>query len=457
MARDGAPTADRSGAAGKAVDGAPSRGTTKRRGSAPTGRDFRTDGARLRTDGVRLRTDGVRLRADGGRVRTSRGTRVPAPADQRRQFPPNCLDHGAPVPRAGLPKHSQSRIPGAVRPPDQPAPVRIEAVEQPHRPPNAADRCATEVSTEITRSRLATNAAVSAKSAISPMKSVSRYAAGAAGPPFCRLIKCTPGTSNSGASRSGPIERRRSTADRAGHMLARIAGPDDPDPKPLVVHRSQARVASGDLRRVGVQIGDPVGDVASCGPQRQRQAQHRAMQVERRQCLAVRHHLGDIRQAAHQPDQRPGRLQDDPQPARRRERRIAAELQVVPEPLLAVHQQSLALGRLAAPLRHAEVAIRRRHLRRLPAPFVLRPALGQVSPRQQRHRQVAMRVRIIRVQRQRPPVASYRFVQLPLLHQRGAQAVMRFLEIGVEVDRPAASAGGLVRADLAPATRCPGC
>ena len=85
--------------------------------------------------------------------------------------------------------------------------------------PSAAARCATAVSTEITRSRLATSAAVSAKSSISFMKSVSGKPAGAAGPPFCRLKHCTSDNSNSGANRLGSSERRRSTAARAREWL----------------------------------------------------------------------------------------------------------------------------------------------------------------------------------------------------------------------------------------------
>jgi hypothetical protein len=66
---------------------------------------------------------------------------------------------------------------------------------------------------------LATKAAVSAKSSISAMKSVSLNSAGAEGPSFCKLKKCNSGKSKNGASRSGVIERRRSVADAAGRFL----------------------------------------------------------------------------------------------------------------------------------------------------------------------------------------------------------------------------------------------
>jgi hypothetical protein len=69
--------------------------------------------------------------------------------------------------------------------------------------PIAPARCATEVSTEMTRSSAATIAAVSAKSATSPIGSNSP----AARAPFCRLTHRTPGTASSGAACSKRMER----------------------------------------------------------------------------------------------------------------------------------------------------------------------------------------------------------------------------------------------------------
>src|ERR1700720_1233798 len=76
-------------------------------------------------------------------------------------------------------------------------------------------RCATAVSTLITRSRVSTRAAVSAKSCRSSVKSCSSMprggqAASAAGGPFCNEMKRTPDMSPSGAKVSRVIERRLS-------------------------------------------------------------------------------------------------------------------------------------------------------------------------------------------------------------------------------------------------------
>ncbi len=88
------------------------------------------------------------------------------------------LDHRAPIAGSGLPEQPGRRIPGAVVAVLQPAPAAVEARQNPHRLAQGAARCATEVSTVMTRSRLATRAAVSAKSTSSGVQSMGRRGSG---------------------------------------------------------------------------------------------------------------------------------------------------------------------------------------------------------------------------------------------------------------------------------------
>ena len=106
--------------------------------------------------------------------------------------------------------------------------------------PSAPARWATAVSTEMTRSRLAISAAVSAKSPISPITSVSPNSAGAVGPSFCRLTKCTPGTATKGARSAGAIERLLSSAAPVGECSRELPAQTNPRAAPAGPSRRDA-------------------------------------------------------------------------------------------------------------------------------------------------------------------------------------------------------------------------
>src|SRR6185295_19131929 len=80
--------------------------------------------------------------------------------------------------------------------------------------PSAPARCATAVSTQMTRSSWLTTAAVSLKSSSSPPTSTQSTPAGTipavAAAPFCNDTNCTPATSSTGFSTDNSIERNRS-------------------------------------------------------------------------------------------------------------------------------------------------------------------------------------------------------------------------------------------------------
>ena len=224
----------------------------------------------------------------------------------------------------------------------------------------------------------------------------------------------------------------------------RVARPCQADPAPRKDHGSKAHPPGRDLQRVGLQIGaDRNG--GERGAESQRQAEHRAVQIEVRQGFAAPHHLIDPREALEQPDQGLRHLHDHAQPACRGQWRVAAELQGVAEALLGMDQQRPSRRRLPPPLRLGKVTPGLEHMRALPAPFVFLPARRHIPPRQQRHRQVVMRPRKVRLEVDSPLVAGARLVQPPQLLQRVAQVVVRLGKVRLEVDSPAAACNRLVQ------------
>ena len=228
--------------------------------------------------------------------------------DERGELRLDAFDDGSPVPRGfGCRKIVIVGYQGLSRRPVSQRQHGSKRSSSQTGLPSAPARWATEVSTEMTRSRLATSAAVSAKSPISPMQSVSGNSAGRRRAILLQADEVRPGTRNNGASRPA----RSSAGDRAPrparHVLARIARPHQPDADARLAQRGEPRPPGRHLRRIGVQVGHRAGNgVERRGPQRQRQAEHGAVQIEVRQCLAVRHHAVHARQAAEQSDQRPG-------------------------------------------------------------------------------------------------------------------------------------------------------
>ena len=178
---------------------------------------------------------------------------------------------------------------GVVSPSQRPAPIGRER-EQAPRPavPWRRRRCATAVSTAITRSASAITAAVSAEivQLAADMRHAPLAASGAASSPRTSrwmLMKLR---------RRGEQRRQTRECDRAIAIVdvAGIARPRDGDARPR--QRAEPRRPFGQARLVGRQIGDLRRHGVGLGLQRQRQAAERAMHVERRRRLAARDDRG---------------------------------------------------------------------------------------------------------------------------------------------------------------------
>ncbi len=274
--------------------------------------------------------------------------------------------------------------------------------------------------------------------------------------------------------RRQPIRTQRPLSV-ANHL--RIARPRHPDPGPPIPHGPQTRAPS--RRQPHIRTQRSRRNRLQRRSQRQRQALHRAVQIERRQRLPTRHDPIHSRQIPQQPDQRRLHLHDDPQSSGGGQRRVTAELQRVAQPLFGMDQQRAAPARLTEPLRLHKRSASPGHIRRFPAPFVFPPPLRHVTHGQQRHGQIAMRIRKIQLQadgrpeagerrlrqplflqdgpeivvcprrvgpkHHRLPATGGRLVQPALLRQHGTQRVMRLHQVGPQRDRPMAATGRLLQ------------
>src|SRR5579885_1930422 len=158
---------------------------------------------------------------------------------------------------------------------------------------------------------------------------------------------------------------------------ARATGPDDTDSGPGTVAESlppRAHLVGGSRK---VRRGSGYRVDARC--ERERQAEQGAVQVEVGQGVAP---LYDPRRAGKRAQQRGQRrlhLDDNPRPALRHQRDVAAELERVAESLLGMQEDGLARDLMrSGPQRLREVAKGAGQLRDSPAPFVLAPAAREI-------------------------------------------------------------------------------
>ena len=166
--------------------------------------------------------------------------------------------------------------------------------------PSAPARCATAVSTVMTRSSASTAPAVSAKSASSGARSIT-FSAGccatsAACGPTCRLANETPGTRNERRQR-GEIERAAVVVGMLG-----MARPDQPDLD--AAHAAQPLAPA--RRHLGrrAQISHRRRDRLEASAEQARQAQQCAFDIGRRGRAAVTEKLDADEVGAHQCQQR---------------------------------------------------------------------------------------------------------------------------------------------------------
>src|ERR1019366_7646659 len=215
----------------------------------------------------------------------------------------------------------------------------------------APARCATAVSTAITRARLATMAAVSAKLSTPQAGSMRRKASRALDESLstrsvCRLTNVAPPTPPSGARTSSEeIERARS--------FSNIGLPFPPQPDPHAPSRQRPHPAL-DGRRLGAQVGQDRGDridacLAVIGAAHQRGP---VVPTRSRYRFVRQEHFVDAFERSEQPLQRRRAEQRNAASATPLQHaHVAAELDHVAKAAFVADQQGLAFERLPGPAR----------------------------------------------------------------------------------------------------------
>ena len=205
--------------------------------------------------------------------------------------------------------------------------------------PIAPARCTTEVSTLITRSRLATIAAVSAKSRTSSMTSSRSNPASA--PAARSLLQADEPHARDGGERRQGRQARCCAGDPARRTRPARAAPARPSTARRAAHRPPAaarahcRASAGSAARYGTVARDRL----QRGLERARQAVERAMEVER--AAPAHRPSGTSRDAgdrAHQPGQRRRHRDDNARATACQQRQVAQELQRIAETFLLHHQ-----------------------------------------------------------------------------------------------------------------------
>src|SRR6185437_16307629 len=168
-----------------------------------------------------------------------------------------------------------------------------------------------------------------------------------------------------------------------------VAGPGEADARPALF----AEPLRPHAREVGlcVQIWDVRRDRLQTRAERERQAEQRALPVERRQRLAAGDDL-DSANAVQQAQQGRLHLEHHARAAGDDQRHIPAELDGVAETLLAMNQDRLPGNRLAAPERLAEIAARANERLLVPAPLVAGPAVLIIAGEELQQRLVPARL-----------------------------------------------------------------
>src|SRR5215472_2933060 len=280
--------------------------------------------------------------------------------------------------------------------------------------PSAPARCAIAVSTEITRSSWLITAAVSATSSSAGDKSTIRSVSSdapisPARSPFCRLKKVTPSMRSSGSSANKEGSERSRSLSKSGFQPARCMDP---------------LLESGYTPGIQRQIGHDRRNRLMPGFEDVHQAHQRGMRVEARQRLTGQDHLIDARCRREQPRQPRATVQQNTAAALPHHRRVAHELDCIPQALLGAQQNGPAWKRPPIPDRPLETG--RRHERcHPPAPFVLGRAGREIAPQQQRFAEIAVGPSKIGLECNGTPVALYRLVQVSLLLKQRAEFPVR--------------------------------
>ncbi len=170
------------------------------------------------------------------------------------------------------------------------------------------------------------------------------------------------------------------------------------------------------------------------------------MKIEVRQRAAAPHHQIASGQGPQQAAQGRLDLQHDAQPLCLGQRGVTAELQRIPESLLAMQQERLARRRLASPHRLGKGTPFLGQLLRSPACLVSRPAFPQTSGQQQKQAEIEQGVTLTRREEQCPAIGRLRQGPVPGLVQAVAEIAVEVGPPGLQRDRPPIARGRAVEA-----------
>ena len=170
-----------------------------------------------------------------------------------------------------------------------------------------------------------------------------------------------------------------------------------------------------------MQIGRARGNRLQTGPEGQRQAGKRALEVCLRQGIAFGDHRGRAGKAAHEFAERLFHFQNDPGATFRDQRYVAAELNGVAKSLFAVQQNRLSGDSfISEPERLRKMTLGDSRGWRPAAPLIFDPPMFEVAGDEIRQALEEMRVGMVRAQRHRAVVTRRSLVEPLQIVQRDA-------------------------------------
>src|SRR5580658_7359530 len=206
-----------------------------------------------------------------------------------------------------------------------------------------------------------------------------------------------------------------------------MRGASRPDKSHAITSRIFAHLLRPALPQIfrRVQILRPIRNVPGGGPHRAWQAEHRTMKIELTQGPPRRNHALDARKTLQQSAKLGLALDDDCRADSLRSfgenRRVANELNRIPEPLLREQENRPAGQVRPGPERPGEISPRGPERRGLPPIFIVPPALLKIAAEKEDEGIIPVEFRLPRPRFHQRPKDSQRFLQPPPLAKRHRQ------------------------------------
>jgi len=232
--------------------------------------------------------------------------------------------------------------------------------------------------------------------------------------------------------RAAGAGKRRQQVEREGAFaIVPLLRPARPYESNLEPGRIQHATPGGDLIRMRANVRTVPGYVLQSGAEVSGQAHEGSMRGKLRQGLTARQDALHSRGALQQADELRLAFEHHRSTARRGERRIAHELQRVPEPLLRVQQQRAAFDAFAIPHRRRKPARGLVERRNAPAPLVFPPPFAVAAEKKQNERPAEVGLRQTRRERQGALVGGQRLLVAAELAVGVAKVVERHCVFGM--------------------------